>query len=109
MGWSPSSLSDLAARSDPAGSGPAESVLTAGPRPQSSITKRLVGASGSQMPDLLLQCPALPADLPKVILRLLIHPTLRSGVEGDGKADGHLRADASATIENLGKRFAAHS
>src|SRR2546428_5799007 len=44
----------------------------------------------------------LPALLgvPKVVLRLLVEPTLGGGAKGHGKTDCHLRADPSTAIQN---------
>ena len=38
--------------------------------------------------------------LPEIVLRLLIQPALRCGVERHGKPQRHLGADASPAVEN---------
>jgi len=40
--------------------------------------------------------------VPQVILKLLIEPTLRTGVERNGETHGHLRADARTGVKDAG-------
>lgn len=47
-------------------------------------------------------------DAPKVVLNLLFEPAFGRRLEGDGKAHGHFRTDASAAVQDRGKRLAAH-
>ena len=47
--------------------------------------------------------------VPKVVLRLLVEPTLCGGAKGNGKTDRHLRADSSTAIQNGRKGLAAYS
>ena len=47
--------------------------------------------------------------VPEVVLRLLVQPTLRRGVKRDRQANGHLRADAGVTVQNLRERLTTHS
>lgn len=47
--------------------------------------------------------------VPKVKLQLLIEPAFRAGIEGDGEADSHLRADACVSVQYGGNSLAAHA
>jgi len=47
--------------------------------------------------------------VPKVVLRLLVEPTLGGGAKGDGKTDRHLRANPRTAIQNGRKGLAAYS
>ena len=47
--------------------------------------------------------------VPKIILRLLIDPTFRRGVKGDGKAHSHFRADTGTAIQYGGERLATYA
>jgi len=47
--------------------------------------------------------------MPQVVLRLLIDPAFSRGIEGNRKANGHLRADAGPAIQNSGQRLPANT
>lgn len=47
--------------------------------------------------------------MPQVVLRLLINPAFSRGIEGNRKANSHLRADAGPAIQNSGQRFSANT
>jgi hypothetical protein len=47
--------------------------------------------------------------VPKVVLRLLVQPTLGGGAKGNGKTDRHISADPGAAIQNGRKGLAADS
>ena len=47
--------------------------------------------------------------MPQVILRLLIDSAFCGSIKGNRKANSHLRADASAAIQNPGQRFPANA
>ena len=53
------------------------------------------------------QFAAMLLSLPQLVLRLLGQPTLGRGVECDGQAKCHFRADASLAVENGAQRLAA--
>lgn len=44
--------------------------------------------------------------LPQVVLKLLIEPTLRTGIEGDRKTHSHLWAYAGTAVHDPGQGFA---
>ena len=50
---------------------------------------------------------AVLLSVPQVVLGLLIEPALSRGAERNGQANGHLRADTSAAIENGRQGFSA--
>src|ERR1043166_9162207 len=64
--------------------------------------------SGGEILDLLLECFALLAGFPEVVLRLLSHPALWCGVECDCQANRHLRTDTRTTIQNLREGLPTH-
>jgi hypothetical protein len=47
--------------------------------------------------------------VPKVVLRLLVEPTLGRGAKGNGKTDRHLRANPGTAIQNGRKGLTAYS
>jgi hypothetical protein len=67
-----------------------------------------VGSSRRSQPR-HMQTPSASFCVPQIILKLLVEPTLRTGIEGDGETDGHLWADARTPIKDAGKRFTTDS
>jgi len=77
--------------------GPLVSFLASGAR-ISRLEKR--GLSGGQPRH--VQPFSAPFCLPQVILKLLIEPTLRTGIECNGETHGHFRADARTAVKYTG-------